>query len=79
MSRLEDSFFFVIYPKTIVLKGIHNDQKLPHYSVGIFKGYYPFMQEISGKIISLLFLPASNNSIKRYTSSKKVNSNSVKP
>lgn len=78
MSKLEDSFFFVIYPKTIVLKDNHSVPKLPHYSVGIFKGYYSYMQEISEKIIRLLFPPESSNFTKHYSSSKKESSNSVK-
>jgi hypothetical protein len=78
MSKLQDNFFFVIYPKTIILKDSRNAPKLPYYSVGIFKGYYSSMQEILGKIVQLLFPPKNSNFTKHYISYKNVNSNLIK-
>ena len=79
MSSLEDNFYFVIYPKKIILKGIYYDSIMPHYSLSIFKGYCSFIQEISKKIRPQPYPSDSNNYIKLYLCCKKGNYNSTKP
>jgi len=73
MSGLEDCFFFVLYPKTLIIKGIYYNSKLPHFSVSIYRGLFVPIQAALAKTTPPSCPSASRNSTTLTSSCKPAN------